>query len=31
MSTREPLYRAAADVTVDANGTIEETAEQIFM
>ena len=26
---REPLYRAAADVTVDANGTIEETAKQI--
>ena len=27
---REPLYRAAADVTVDANGTPEETAETIL-
>ena len=26
---RHPLYRAAADITVDANGTVEETAEQI--
>ena len=26
---REPLYRAAADVTVDANGTVEETAGKI--
>ena len=26
---REPLYRAAADVTVDGNGTVEETAEKI--
>ena len=26
---REPLYRAAADVTVDGNGTVEETAKQI--
>ena len=28
---REPLYRAAADVTVDANGTIEQTAKQIHL
>ena len=28
---REPLYRAAADVTVDANGTIEGTAKQIHL
>ncbi len=27
---REPLYRAAADITVDANGTIEETAGKII-